>query len=263
MNRSRISLNSEVPGMNEISRRPSPRRLMLRRGLTLLELVMVVSILAILTALVVPGMSDQQEETRKTVARATLQELRDTIANRYLPDMLGTFPQPNAADNGGLRLSSTAQITGTGTSALPQLHFLFVNPNQYVANASTQYAAVRDFDPSTHIGWNGPYVMSKSTVYPNPNNFRFSSDPTNTQTWSQYGFTNLYGNAGDYTVNDPWGSPYVTIIRSIPHGSSLLYTAYLVSAGQNRKLDNANWTFNSDGTLNSGDDLTLVIKQWK
>ncbi|MBU4604352.1 MAG: prepilin-type N-terminal cleavage/methylation domain-containing protein [Proteobacteria bacterium] len=40
------------------------------RGLTLLELVMVVSILAILTALIVPGMNDQQEETRKTVAKA-------------------------------------------------------------------------------------------------------------------------------------------------------------------------------------------------
>ena len=233
-----------------------------RRGLTLLELVMVVSILAILTALVVPGMSDQQEETRKTVAKATLQELRDVIANRYWPDM-GKFPQPNVLDNSGLRLSSTAQITGTSTTALPQLHFLFVNPNQYVSTATTQYVAVSDYDPQVRIGWNGPYVMTKSTVYPNPNNVRFSSDTTNTSTWSDYGFTNLYGNAGDYTINDPWGSPYVTIIRASAHGSSTLYTAFLVSAGPNRRLDNTTWTSNVDGTLNSGDDLALQIKAWK
>lgn len=50
-----------------------------RRGLTLLELVMVVSILAILTALVVPGMTDQQEETRRTVAKNVVQEVRDAV----------------------------------------------------------------------------------------------------------------------------------------------------------------------------------------
>jgi prepilin-type N-terminal cleavage/methylation domain-containing protein len=244
-----------------------------RRGLTLLELVMVVSILAILTALVVPGMTDQQEETRKTVARATLQELRDVIANRYMQDMANTvnpattgaiaLPQPNRTYDSGTRVTTT-QVDGSVAGVIPQLHFLFVNPNQYVSTATTQYAAVGDYDPQSRVGWNGPYVMTKSTAYPNPTNVRFTNDPNNTQTWATYGFTTQFGLAGDYCVNDPWGSPYVTIIRSIPHGSSTLYTAYLVSAGPNRKLDHvAGWSYNVDGTLNSGDDLTLAIKSWK
>lgn len=232
-----------------------------RRGLTLLELVMVVSILAILTALIVPGMNDQQEETRKTVARATMQELRDVIANRYMQDK-GVIPQPEAND--ATRLSVTGQISSTSNAVMrPQLHFLFVNPAAYSSTASTQYAALSDYDPATRIGWNGPYVMSKTTVYPNPINQRFTGNSTLTGTWADYGFSAMYGQPGDYTVNDPWGSPYVTIIRSMPFGSLTAFTAYLVSAGPNRTLDNANWAINSDGTLDSKDDLTLAIKTWK
>src|SRR5262245_26025727 len=125
-----------------------------RHGLTLLELVMVVSILAILTALVVPGMNDQQEETRRTVARVTMQELRDTLANRYAQDMVSpivSLPVPHAADT--VRLSATQQATGATTTALPQLHFLFVNPNQYALSSSPTYMAVSDYDPQTKIGW--------------------------------------------------------------------------------------------------------------
>jgi prepilin-type N-terminal cleavage/methylation domain-containing protein len=253
--------------------RPATKRLGVRRGLTLLELVMVVSILAILTALIVPGMGEQQEETRRVAARVTLQGLRDEIANRYMQDMGHTvnplitgkaaLPQPNRTLDASGRISTT-QIDGSTAGLVPQLHFLFVNPNQYDGAATTKYVGVPDFDPNVKIGWNGPYVLQKSSVYPNPNNVRFSSDPTNTGTWSSYGFTSLYGQPGDYTINDPWGSPIVTIIYQTTHGGVPLYSAYLVSAGPNRRLDNSSWTFNSDGTLNTGDDLTMKIgKEWR
>lgn len=248
------------------------RRVGRRGGLTLLELVMVVSILAILTALIVPGMGDQQEETRRIVARATLQELRDVIANRYMQDMANTvnpaltgtvaLPQPNRTYDVSSRVTTT-QIDGSAAGVIPQLHFLFVNPNQYDSSTTPSYVAVNDYDAQTKIGWNGPYVMQKATVYPNPSNVRFPKDPNNTQTWSQYGFTTLYGQAGDYCLNDPWGSPYVTQLIASTHGGSNMYSAYVVSAGPNRTLDVSSWTTNTDGTLNSGDDLTLPIKVWK
>ena len=47
---------------------PALRLAKSRRALTLLELVMVVSILAVLTAMVVPGMNAQNEETRAAEA---------------------------------------------------------------------------------------------------------------------------------------------------------------------------------------------------
>jgi type II secretory pathway pseudopilin PulG len=247
--------------MNAFPALRSPARCSSRSALTLLELVMVVSILAILTALVVPGMTDQNEETRKTVARATLQDIRDAIANRYINDMNG-LPTPNILDNGS-RISTT-QVTGALTGTVPQLHFLFVNPNQFAAGSTPQYVSVNDFDSQARIGWNGPYLGTKSTTYPNPSAPRFPNDPNNgSKTWSDYGFTTLFGQQGDFCINDPWGSPYVLYVRPTAHGSSTLYTAYVVSAGFNRILDYASWTSNADGTLNSGDDLALQIKAWK
>jgi len=230
-----------------------------RAGLTLLELVMVVSILAILTALVVPGMSDQSEETRKTVARATMQEVRDIIANRYMENM-GELPQPmlTGTVTDGTRITTTLQVTGTSATGLPQMQFLFVNPRQYDASSATPYMAIGDFDQQSRIGWNGPYMGQKSTTYPNPTARRFATDPNNDDTWAEYGFTTTHGQPGDFTVMDPWGSPYVIVVRAVAHGSSTAYTAYVVSAGFNRRLETT-----ANGASATGDDLLLAIKSWK
>jgi prepilin-type N-terminal cleavage/methylation domain-containing protein len=234
-----------------------------RAGLTLLELVMVVSILAILTALVVPGMTDQSEETRKTVARATMQEVRDIIANRYLENM-GSLPQPMLTGSvlDTTRITTTTQVTGTSAVGLPQLQFLFVNPRQFDSSAGLtpdrRYMAINDFDQTARIGWNGPYMMAKSTTYPNPEAVRFATDPNDTRTWAQFGFTTTFGQTGDFTIMDPWGSPYVIIVRSLPHGGSTAYTAYVVSAGFNRTLETT-----AVGSATTGDDLLLPIKTWK
>jgi prepilin-type N-terminal cleavage/methylation domain-containing protein len=232
-----------------------------RQGLTLLELVMVVSILAILTALVVPGMSDQQEETRKIVARATMQELRDVIANRYMNDMQ-SLPQPDMINDNSSRMSTTLQaISSITTTALPQMHFLFVNPQYSTVAATTPYVAVNNYDAQTRIGWNGPYVMAKSTLYPNPTLTRFATATTSTttlQTWADYGFTTQFGQPGDYCVMDPWGSPYVILARQTAHGGSTVFTSYIVSAGFNRQLETT-----TNGTASTGDDLLLPIKAMK
>jgi prepilin-type N-terminal cleavage/methylation domain-containing protein len=221
----------------------------MRRGLTLLELVMVVSILAVLTAMIVPGMNAQNEETRVAVAKKSLQDLRDTIANRYLVDMQD-LPRANAADT----------VRG-GVNALPQLHFLFNNPRQYLSTANPPYSAVNDYDASTRIGWNGPYVMTTPGKYPVVTDRRFPKDPNDTRTWAACGFTTDYGFVNDQTLNDPWGSPYVITFQTRAFGTgNSEVREYLVSAGPNRVLDVSTWVINTDGSLNSGDDLALLIR---
>ncbi len=229
-----------------------------RRGMTLLELAMVVSILAILTALVVPGFTGQMEDTRTMAARATVHNLRNTIADRYLDDM-GTLPSPNLLDTP--RRTGTAQLPSLLPNEFPQLHYLFVNPNQYEASSTPQYVAVRDYDASSRMGWNGPYVMNVSSTYPDPTARRFPNDPNNTQTWADHGFTTTFGLKGDFASYDPWGSPIVIVLASQLRGTATVVTEYVVSAGRNRKLDHAAWTFNTDGSLNSGDDVALAIRQ--
>ena len=225
-----------------------------RAGLTLLELVMVVSILAVLTAMVVPGMSSQQEETRKTVARSSLNDLRNAITNRYLQDMTD-LPRARADDT-----TRASETVGAVARPLPQLHFLFVNPNSYVSTATPPYPALNDYDHQTRLGWNGPYVMTSPGKYPTPTAQRSVKNPNDTRTWADYGFTTSYGNAGDQTLLDPWGSPYVLVTYDYTHGAAALRSEYLVSAGPNLKLDHATWAINTDGSLNSGDDLVLLVR---
>lgn len=222
--------------------------LTMRRGLTLLELVMVVSILAVLTAMIVPGMNTQNEETRLVVARKSLQDLRDTIANRYLPDM-GTLPQAHDLDT--VRLSDAAGI--------PQLHFLFFNPNSYVASHAQTYSAMSDYNTTTRMGWNGPYVTTSAAKYPDITTRRFPKDPNNDDTWAECGFTANYGYLNDQTLNDPWGSPFVIRFVDRTRGANTEREYYLVSAGPNRVLNFATWTQNANGTMNTGDDLALSI----
>lgn len=231
-----------------------------RRGMTLLELAMVVSILAILTALVVPGFTGQMEDTRRMAAKATVQNLRNVVADRYLDD-LQALPSPNLLDTA--RRSGAAQLPLLLPNDVPQLHFLFVNPNQYASGSTPQYVAVRDYDPSSRIGWNGPYVMNVSSTYPNPAAVRFPNDPNNTQTWADYGFTTSFGQPGDFAQYDPWGSPIVIVLKQQTHGTANVVTEYVVSAGPNRKLDHASWSFNTDGSLNGGDDTALAVRQRK
>lgn len=229
---------------------PALRLAKSRRALTLLELVMVVSILAVLTAMVVPGMNAQNEETRAAVARKSMQDLRDTITNRYLVDM-GDLPRANVADS-----------NRGGSAALAQLHFLFVNPRQMYGSGTTiTYTSVNDYDATTRVGWNGPYVGTTPAKYPTISARRFPKDPNDVRTWSDCGFTADYGLLNDQTLNDPWGSPYTIRSMSQTLGSDTIFSEYVTSAGPNRAVDT--WSYNVDGSLSSGDDLALLIRSRK
>ena len=229
---------------------PALRLAKSRRALTLLELVMVVSMLAVLTAMVVPCMNAQNEETRAAVARKSMQDLRDTITNRYLVDM-GDLPRANVVDS-----------NRGGSAALPQLHFLFVNPRQmYGSGATITYTSVNDYDATTRVGWNGPYVGTTPAKYPTITARRFPKDPNDTRTWSDCGFTVNQGLLNDQTLNDPWGSPYTIQLMSQTLGSDTILSEYLTSAGPNRAMDT--WSYNVDGSLSSGDDLALLIRSRK
>lgn len=246
-----------------------------RRGLTLLELVMVVSILAILTALVVPGMTDQQETTRAAVAKTLVKDVSDTIANKYAQDMADTLgyqglPRVNTRmTSGGPEVDDATRVsTATGGTThqlfyLPQLCFLLVNPRQFDSSLALgqRYAAIPDYDPSVKLGWNGPYFQNPGTTYPNPADRRFPRDPNDTRVWSDFGFTLAHGQPGDPVLLDPWGSPIVISVQLQTHGGVDMYSAYVVSAGPNKTLDIAPDT--TTGAITPGDDIIKLVKQWK
>jgi len=145
-----------------------------RRGLTLAELLLVVTIISILATLILPAVGNFLGESRADVTRVSLTRLRDVIAETYWPDNRSTLPRP------GLPLQGSRQNA-------PQLRYLFVNPQ-------TEDTIVT-FDPTARLGWRGPYMVDRND----------SLYTINTAT----GFTEQYGENGDPAVLDGWGRAIV------------------------------------------------------
>ncbi|MCS6851020.1 MAG: prepilin-type N-terminal cleavage/methylation domain-containing protein [Gemmataceae bacterium] len=186
-----------------------------RRGLTLLELVAVLVILVALAALVVPIVASLSTDARDTVTRSTLSALRETIVNRYWPDMNGVMSAGTVvADGLPQPHPDSAQRSPTSREFHPQLAFLFNPPVASLGQA--QYRLFRR-------GWNGPYVQYTGAIYRDP------AVMTEAQ-WVARGFSNAYGVTGDPTVLDGWGNP---IVLQRPAGAPVR----LVSAGPNGILE--------------------------
>lgn len=184
-----------------------------RRGLTLMELVVVLGILTILGSMVVINSSTSEsnaaDRSRETATRVTLTNLRDTIVNSYVPDQWDTLPRP----------ATTARIDH------PQLVYLLVNPLSYELSATTADDVTWSYDPVSQRGWRGPYLVPGMT--------------TEYQIDAAAGFTNRYGEAGDATFLDGWGRP---VVLQEPQVSGLsaynaMRQARLVSAGPNGVID--------------------------
>ena len=163
-----------------------------RRGLTFLELAIVLAVLSVLATLVLPAVGNFLGESRSDVTRQSLTRLRDVIAQTYWQDRVqktngcwqSAVPQPNPS-------------VSTGRLLFPQLAFLFWNPNTNpnVANPDT----TPDFDPACRCGWRGPYLVANNGAI-----YLF-----NPATSAATGFTEQYGESGDPTVLDGWGNPIV------------------------------------------------------
>jgi len=185
---------------------PQPLRL-LSRGLTLIELVVVLTVLVALSAIVVPLVSSNSATARDTATRATLREVRDVILNRYLVDV--TDPTV---------ITVTLEGQSVSVQAPPTIRSLFQKP-----------AHLPSYNPSVRLGWNGPYLVENGARYPG------------TAAAVAQGFTADYGTPGDPAILDCWGNPIVIrpemMIRQDEFGNTapIPYWA-LVSAGRDGLL---------------------------
>lgn len=173
-----------------------------RRGLSLMELVLVVSVLGVLAALLIPALGSSTENAKQTITAHSLRQLRVAIVDHYYRDQANHLPMPVVS----------------GRMAHPQLVFLYVNP--------VTGTTVTNFDPQTALGWRGPYLHSAVQQG------RYRLHPS-------LNFTNLYGEEGDLTPLDAWGSPIVVqqVLVGGVYSATNLQTARLVSAGPDGKLD--------------------------
>jgi len=178
-------------------------------GLTLLELVVVLTVLVALAAIIVPTLTGTSESAQSTVAQANLRQLEDLII-RYRADN-HRLPRPGFADLNEGRVNA------------PQLRYLFLNPGaQNTAwpgpGPDPTGTAFNTFDATSRNGWNGPYFPGRSIPYRLGN-----------------GFTNEFGVDGDPALPDVWGRAEVLVTRTTTT-PGLRFT-WLQSAGLNGVLE--------------------------
>ena len=108
-----------------------------RNGFTLVELVVVLSILAAVSSLMVPLFTGTVQDAATTATRRTLIAARDAMC-RYWAD------------------TKHVPLDGVTTTAAEadrlQIRWLLLNP----ATGDTS----QDFSPNTRIGWRGPYIAN-------------------------------------------------------------------------------------------------------
>ena len=178
-----------------------------RRGLTLLELSLVLGVLAVLGALIVPQLTRRADEASELVTWSTLREVQRAINNGYYADMYETLPYP----------------LDTGRAQHPQLAYLYVNPTHYVSGASIGDSSW-SYDPIARRGWSGPYLNA-------PGIYQINVESN---------FAAQYGADGDPAPLDGWGRAIVLqqpVFEGALPSDSNRQLARLVSAGPDGVLD--------------------------
>jgi prepilin-type N-terminal cleavage/methylation domain-containing protein len=215
-----------------------------KKGLTLIELMVVLAVMVALAAMIVPRYEGLTRQSQITATQEQLRQLQSLIVNRYVNDMCDGVTSSHGAVAKGLPGPHGGNLFPTTRQQWPQLTFLFINP---ATNDMTQ-----SFNPNTSRGWRGPYLLSgRGGDYP-------GHDPS---TAIARGFNNQHGvtaaesttGVADQTVLDTWGNPVVilydddfAVLNNSPTISPVAYYR-LVSAGP-------------DGTLNTSDDLTMPLR---
>jgi prepilin-type N-terminal cleavage/methylation domain-containing protein len=225
---------------------------MKRRGLTLLELLVVLAILVSLATIIVPVIGHLGRKSQELATRENLLRLQDLVTNQYRADM-GELPRPNLT-------------VSPGRKNHPQLRYLFVNPDtEDITNlAGTTLSSARQ--------WKGPYVRHGGAKYQIDNNT--SPDPAkgevNRKYTDAYGLSDEWSTAtppvltspGDPTILDAWGRPIVlqepsTGTLYTPDATDKTY-ARLVSAGPNGIIDTPLTTRMPTQTERS-DDIVIFL----
>lgn len=235
-------------------------------GFTLLELLVVVTIIASLAALVVGTFDSAGEQAELVVARANLSTVREAISGSasapgYLADMKHVPGFNRLAMRTRDLLSDDFDLDG-----IPD---------------------VENYSVTTNRGWRGPYVQRFSGVqntnaeragrFPEETEVRFIGDKTFQA--RRFFDSEFKGNdvTGDLAVGDQWGNP---IILQVPPESAFFVNtsdqprlnakrwryARIVSAGPDGELqtqgDDRLAEMQNNGTSDArGDDLVLFLNR--
>lgn len=174
-------------------------------GLTLLELIVVLVILAALAGLAIPLVSQSLDDSKIKVSQGSLSAIRNATMS-YWRD---TKFEPNTATTANGALLQRFQM-----------RWLFFNP--FVENGENNTPS---FDARSARGWNGPYIVEKTG--------RYKVDAVRNFT-TAYGSGDGESPSSDPTILDGWQRP---IVIQVVDTSVRVLDVRIVSAGPDGVID--------------------------
>lgn len=131
-------------------------RMTLRRGFTLIELIAVIVVLAILSAVAIPRYFDYASNARSATVRATLGAVRSAVANFYANSVLNA-PTP--------AFPTLAQMQTPGTVMNDPIPSNLYNNGTTIAAATWTVASSSTPNPAQTVtgiaGWNYDAIAGK------------------------------------------------------------------------------------------------------
>ncbi len=211
----------------EANRLPHPQG---QRGFTLVEVIVVLSVVLLLTGIAVPMLSSYMEDGRRARAEAECKVLGASVTSFYKD--LGVFPARTSAGT-----NNTVYVLLTGTT-MPTANPWTATHQWITWGMSTARGDLANY----HLTVNSPQ-NTPAAAYPTTTNMKWRGPYSN-------------GN----TPLDPWGRPYIiNVISGFTPGATNYKRMWVLSAGSNGTFDtNANATATTEIT---GDDIGYLVNQ--
>lgn len=214
----------------------------LQRGITLLELSVVLLILIALAGLTVPYVGGIGSTAMCQTTDATMQAVKEAIMGGtagpgFYGDTLGYYPKATKS-----------------TAADYNLTYLFSAPTD------SSWGGMVSFNAKTAVGWRGPYLQSGGAAIPAGLGTSFA-DVFNSTT-NPTGKVHLAINGGSQ-VMDAWHRP---IILQVPYYGSAYHPEYarLISAGPGTGIEPGDAAIDTNiqtqDASDRGDDRVLFLK---
>ncbi len=200
-----------------------------QRGFTMLEMIVVLAVIAIMSAVLTPMVLNYVDDAKKSKAQSDVKTLASFIVS--LTKDVRHFP---------------IYFDGTKTTGDPDIELLQGPGNDPTDNSSSGQ------------GWLAP---SKKDDLANHLVINKPGGTSNTKKYASSGYVSWKGPYVEQITEDPWGNRYLINIKNgNPNDAAPGKVIWVLSAGPNGKIETDPSALTDSGPVPGGDDIAVRIR---